>query len=64
MKLAEIKGKSDKELYRMVDDLREELFRLRLRLSTGELTHTANLKKTKKDIARILTHLNSGDNDE
>jgi large subunit ribosomal protein L29 len=37
--------------------LREDVFRLRIKLSTGELEDTAKIRRTKKDIARIETIL-------
>ena len=64
MKLNEIRAKSGKELVKMVSELREEIFRLKWRLKTGELNQNTNIRKTKKDVARILTILNSGEKDE
>ena len=38
-------------------ELREDSFRLRFKLSTGELEDTSKIKQTRKDIARIKTIL-------
>ncbi len=44
----------------LVDRLAEEkdrLFKLRFQLATGQLDHSARIKQTKKDIARLMTEL-------
>ena len=55
MKPNEVRDKSSAELQKMVADLEEELFRLRLRKCAGQLKQTANLKKARRDIARAKT---------
>lgn len=57
MKPSDLKGKSAKELNKMVEDFQEELFRLKIRLSTGELPQNTSIRKIKKDVARVLTQL-------
>ena len=57
MKISEIKELGIPELKQKDRDLLEELFRLRIRHTTGQLDSTATLKKVKKDIARIKTVL-------
>lgn len=59
MKPSEIKAKSPKELNKMVEEMKEELFRLKLKLATGELAQNTNVRKIRKDVARILTYLNN-----
>jgi large subunit ribosomal protein L29 len=55
MKLDEIRGFNDKELILKVKELEEELFKLKLKLTTGELEDTSRVRKMKKDIAVIKT---------
>ena len=57
MKIKEIKELGLAELKQKNRDLQEELFRLRIRHTTGQLDSTAMLGKVKKDIARIKTVL-------
>jgi large subunit ribosomal protein L29 len=57
MKIREIKELGIAELKQKDRDLLEELFRLRIRHTTGQLDSTAMLGKVKKDIARIKTVL-------
>ena len=48
---------STEELMKKEAELREDSFRLRFKLSTGELEDTSKIKQTRKDIARIKTIL-------
>ena len=57
MKAREFQELSSEELKIKEGELREELFNLRFRHSTGQLENTARLKQVKKDIARIATVL-------
>jgi large subunit ribosomal protein L29 len=57
MKIKDIKELGLVELKQKNRDLQEELFRLRIRHTTGQLDSTATLGKVKKDIARIKTVL-------
>ena len=41
-----------------IDSLRVSLLNLRFQKSNGQLKKTAKIKKTKKDIARLMTTLN------
>lgn len=41
-----------------IDDLKKELFNLRLQAAVGKLENTARIGKIKKDIARMKTVLN------
>ncbi|MBZ4642782.1 MAG: large subunit ribosomal protein [Deferribacteres bacterium] len=58
MKAAELKNMSVEELKTKHAELKENLFRLKFKLSTGDLEDTSQISKTKKDIARILTIIN------
>ncbi len=57
MKVKELMDLPSVELKQKEEGLAEELFRLKLRHSSGQLESTAALGKTKKDIARIKTIL-------
>lgn len=55
MKPAELREKSDDELGELENELREELFRLRMKHFTGQLQRVTDLKEKRRDIARIRT---------
>jgi large subunit ribosomal protein L29 len=57
MKIKEIKDLSINELQQKNRDLDEELFRLRIRRTSGQLDSPAQLKRVRTDIARIKTVL-------
>ena len=58
MKLEEIKGKTKEELNKMLKDERENLRKLRFNLASGKVKDVREIRKVKKDIARVLTLLN------
>ncbi len=51
----EIREKSNEELVKDIDSLKEELFNLRFQQATGNLENSARMKDVKKTIARIKT---------
>lgn len=57
MKAVELREKSMEELTELEAQLREELFRLRMKHYTGQLQQSSELKERRKDIARIQTIL-------
>jgi len=57
MRARELRQYDDEELKTKLKELREELFRLRLQHSTGQLENVKRISAVKKDIARILTIL-------
>jgi large subunit ribosomal protein L29 len=57
MKTSELRDLGAAELIQKNNEFQEELFRLRIRHTTGQLESTASLGKVKKDIARIKTVL-------
>lgn len=57
MKAKELVGLSTEELLRKESDYRQELFNLRFQLATGQLENTAQIKKVRKNIARVKTVL-------
>jgi large subunit ribosomal protein L29 len=57
MKASELRKLSNEELKEKVLELKKKLFILRFQNKIGSLSNTAEIKQTKKDIARILTIL-------
>lgn len=55
MKASEVHALEDQDLVEKVRDAREEAFNLRLKHATGELENTANLRASRRDLARLLT---------
>lgn len=58
MKYEDIKSLSLNELKEKVNELREEIFRLRWQKSMKQLENSARIKNVRKDLARVLTLLN------
>ncbi|HPW45372.1 MAG TPA: 50S ribosomal protein L29 [bacterium] len=58
MKPNEVREKSVDELTKMRGEMEEEIFRLRFRKNSGQLKQTANIKKVRRDLARVNTILN------
>ncbi len=61
--LKEIRSKSGPDLEKMLEDLVEELFKLKLQAATGQLSNTSQFRNIKKDIARLRTILKEKLND-
>lgn len=57
MKASELREKSTGELREAEQELREQHFRLKMNLYTGQLEKVSDLRATKRDIARVLTIL-------
>ncbi len=57
MKASELRQLTIQELHQKLRELREALFNLKIQHSAGQLQNTAQLKKTRRDIARVLTVL-------
>lgn len=58
MKPGEVREKSTEELKKLSLQLEEDVFRLRFRKEAGQLKQTANIGKTRRDLARVKTVLN------
>lgn len=54
-RLREWRNSSDQELEAALDDARKELFNLRFRNATRQLDNTSQLRRVRRDIARIKT---------
>ncbi len=59
MKYTDLQDKSVKELNELLKEKRLEVFTLKVKLKTMQLTNTAELRAAKKDIARIQTAINA-----
>lgn len=59
MKPAELRQKSKIELEKLLAEHRERLRQLRFDLVSGKVKNVREIRKIKKEIARILTILNS-----
>ena len=57
MKASEIRALSDEELLTKLEEAHEELFNLRFRLVTRQLTNHREIPKVKRKIARMKTIL-------
>jgi large subunit ribosomal protein L29 len=55
MKAQEIRDLNVEEIERKIKELKESLFKLKVKLSTKQVENTAQFRTTKKDIARLLT---------
>jgi large subunit ribosomal protein L29 len=55
VKIEEMRTLSIDELKKRVDDAHQELFNLRIRLSTRQLVNHRELPRVKKEIARLET---------
>jgi len=57
MKANELRAKSNDELSKELTDLLKAQFGLRMQLATQQLTNTSQMKKVRRDIARVRTML-------
>lgn len=57
MRIGELRALSTEELRRQLEETHRELFNLRFRLATRQLSNYSELPKAKKTIARIETLL-------
>jgi len=55
MKYTEIADKSLEDLKKLLKEKKVELFTLRVKLKTMQLQDSSEIRKTRKDIARIST---------
>jgi large subunit ribosomal protein L29 len=57
MKASELRGKNGDELKKELEALLRAQFGLRMQVATQQLANTSQLKKVKRDIARVRTIL-------
>ena len=55
MKATDLRKKSHTELEQELNELKEELFKLRFQHATNQLANPLQLKNVKRDIARVKT---------
>jgi large subunit ribosomal protein L29 len=55
MKASEVRGKEPQELQKELESLLRAQFGLRMQLATQQLANTSQLKKVRRDIARVRT---------
>jgi large subunit ribosomal protein L29 len=55
MKPSELRGKNGEELQKELESLLRAQFGLRMQLATQQLSNTSQLKKMKREIARVRT---------
>ena len=55
MEPSELRGKTSDELQKELEGLLRAQFGLRMQLATQQLSNTSQLKKVKRDIARVRT---------
>jgi large subunit ribosomal protein L29 len=57
MKANTLRDMTETELLQKLKESREALFNLKFQHATGQLENTAQLKKTRKNVAQVLTIL-------
>jgi len=55
MEASELRGKNTDELQKELESLLRAQFGLRMQLATQQLANTSQLKKVRRDIARVRT---------
>ena len=58
MKTTELRDKSGEELQKELAELLKAQFGLRMQLATQQMSNTSQMKKVRRDIARVRTVLN------
>jgi large subunit ribosomal protein L29 len=61
MKASELRGKDEAALSKELNELLKAQFSLRMQLATQQLSNTSQLKKVRRDIARVKTVMNQKD---
>jgi large subunit ribosomal protein L29 len=55
MKSSELRTKSEADLGKELNELLKAQFSMRMQLATQQLTNTSEIKKVRRDIARVRT---------
>ena len=58
MTASELRGKDQPALQKELNDLLKAQFGLRMQIATQQLSNTSQLKKVRRDIARVKTVMN------
>ncbi|GAA0402169.1 MAG: 50S ribosomal protein L29 [Massilia sp.] len=59
MKASELRGKDQDALQKELNELLKAQFGLRMQVATQQLGNTSQLKKVRRDIARVKTVMNT-----
>jgi large subunit ribosomal protein L29 len=59
MKASELRGKDEAALAKELNELLKAQFGLRMQIATQQLTNNSQIKKVRRDIARVKTVMNS-----
>ena len=59
MKASELRGTDQAALEKELNDLLKAQFGLRMQVATQQLSNTSQLKKVRRDIARVKTVMNT-----
>lgn len=59
MKASELRDKDQQALSKELNDLLKAQFGLRMQIATQQLNNTSQLKKVRRDIARVKTVMNT-----
>ena len=62
MKKQEIKKLSKDEIVKNIDKLKKDLFNMRFQKINGQIKSTAQVRETKKSLARLKTYLGEKNN--
>lgn len=55
VKIENLRDLTDEELTKKLDDSKDELFKLRFQMATGQLDNPMKLKEVRRNIARVKT---------
>jgi len=61
MKATELRGKDQAALEKELNELLKAQFGMRMQIATQQMSNTSQLKKVRRDIARVKTVMNSKD---
>ena len=64
IELEEIRLKNTMDLKLLLEDLLEEQFKMKMQAATGQLAQSSELKKVRKNIARIKTIIKEQQNND
>ena len=59
MKATELRGKDQDALQKELNELLKAQFGMRMQIATQQLSNTSQLKKVRRDIARVKTVMNT-----
>tara|TARA_B100001778_G_scaffold313219_1_gene297500 strand:- start:133 stop:324 length:192 start_codon:yes stop_codon:yes gene_type:complete len=62
MKNKDIKKQSKDELIKNIEKLKKDLFNMRFQKINGQIKSTAQVRETRKGLARLKTHLGEKNN--